>query len=128
MPCASPSAIGGSTISLGAGSFSIATYGEGTRVSLAFWADALAANNVHAPMRANVFAMLGMIVLRAGLVCLQVSKYSRPRGTSISAAHHARTPGFHIDLRTALKPARSSAEKSCGCSQAAKCPPLFSLL
>ena len=31
-------------------------------------------------------------------------------------------------LRSGLKPARTSSEKSCGCSQAAKCPPLSSLL
>ena len=31
-------------------------------------------------------------------------------------------------LRSGLKPARTSSEKSCGCSQAAKCPPLESLL
>jgi hypothetical protein len=31
-------------------------------------------------------------------------------------------------LRSDLKPARTSSEKSCGCSQAAKCPPLSSLL
>jgi hypothetical protein len=27
-------------------------------------------------------------------------------------------------LRSGLKPARTSSENSCGCSQAAKCPPL----
>ena len=31
-------------------------------------------------------------------------------------------------LRSDLKPARTSSEKSCGCSHAAKCPPLGSLL
>ena len=31
-------------------------------------------------------------------------------------------------LRSDLKPARTSSEKSCGCSQAAKCPPLATLL
>jgi hypothetical protein len=31
-------------------------------------------------------------------------------------------------LRSGLKPARTSSEKSFGCSQAAKCPPLSSLL
>lgn len=31
-------------------------------------------------------------------------------------------------LRSDLNPARTSSEKSCGCSQAAKCPPLSSLL
>jgi hypothetical protein len=31
-------------------------------------------------------------------------------------------------VRSDLKPARTSSEKSCGCSQAAKCPPLSSLL
>ena len=30
--------------------------------------------------------------------------------------------------RSDLKPARTSSEKSCGCSQAAKCPPLASAL
>src|ERR1700731_3916584 len=42
--------------------------------------------------------------------------------------------GHHLLLscegphRSELKPARSSSEKSFGCSQAAKCPPLGSLL
>ncbi len=31
-------------------------------------------------------------------------------------------------LRSDLKPARTSSEKSCGCSQAAKCPPLATSL
>jgi hypothetical protein len=31
-------------------------------------------------------------------------------------------------LRSGLKPARTSSEKSCGCSQAAKCPPLSTSL
>ena len=31
-------------------------------------------------------------------------------------------------LRSDLKPERTSSEKSCGCSQAAKCPPLSCLL
>ena len=31
-------------------------------------------------------------------------------------------------LRSDLKPARTSSEKSCGCSQAAKCPPFSTLL
>ena len=31
-------------------------------------------------------------------------------------------------LRSGLKPARTSSEKSCGCSQAAKCPPLSRLV
>ena len=31
-------------------------------------------------------------------------------------------------LRSDLKPARISSERSCGCSHAAKCPPLSSLL
>ena len=30
--------------------------------------------------------------------------------------------------RSDLKPARTSSENSCGCSQAAKCPPFSSLL
>ena len=30
--------------------------------------------------------------------------------------------------RSDLKPVRTSSEKSCGCSQAAKCPPLATLL
>jgi hypothetical protein len=32
--------------------------------------------------------------------------------------------GLQIDLQCGRKPARTSSEKSCGCSQAAKCPPL----
>jgi hypothetical protein len=34
----------------------------------------------------------------------------------------------HLNYRNDLNPARSSFTKSVGCSQAAKCPPLSSLL
>jgi hypothetical protein len=42
-------------------------------------------------------------------------------------AHFARRK-FQINFRSGLKPARTSSEKSFGCSQAAKCPPLATLL
>src|ERR1700738_4250672 len=35
---------------------------------------------------------------------------------------------FQVDLRSDLKPARTSSARSFGCSQAAKCPPLSTLL
>jgi hypothetical protein len=35
--------------------------------------------------------------------------------------------GIEAQLRSGLKSARTSSEKSCGCSQAAKCPPFLSL-
>jgi hypothetical protein len=35
---------------------------------------------------------------------------------------------LQFDLRSDLKPERTSSEKSFGCSQAAKCPPLSTLL
>jgi hypothetical protein len=41
-PLANGSASGGSTISFGGGSFSIATSGDGPRISLALWAKAVA--------------------------------------------------------------------------------------
>jgi hypothetical protein len=43
-------------------------------------------------------------------------------------AHNARASTLQIALRRGLKPARTSSEKSSGCSQAAKCPPLPTLL
>src|SRR5580765_4890958 len=46
LPTASCSASGGSTISLGGGSCSIATNGDGPRTDLALCADTLVANNV----------------------------------------------------------------------------------
>src|SRR5450631_534264 len=47
-PCANCSASGGSTISVAGGSFSIATRGEGPRMSRALWAKAAPANIVQA--------------------------------------------------------------------------------
>src|SRR2546425_7165232 len=38
------------------------------------------------------------------------------------------TSDFAMSDRSDLKPARTSSEKSCGCSQAAKCPPFSTLL
>ena len=35
---------------------------------------------------------------------------------------------FDDYVRSDLKPARTSSEKTCGCSQAAKCPPVSTLL
>ena len=35
---------------------------------------------------------------------------------------------LQLDFRSDLKPARTSSEKSFGCSQAAKCPPFSTLL
>jgi hypothetical protein len=45
-PRASGSGSGGSTISLAGASFSMATNGDGPRMSRALWADALVANRV----------------------------------------------------------------------------------
>ena len=50
----------GSTISLGAGSFSIATYGEAPRMSLALWAKALVARTVPAATTASV--LMSMVI------------------------------------------------------------------
>ena len=52
-PLASCSASGGSTISFGGGSFSIATSGDGPRISLALCAKAALANIVQAAMAAR---------------------------------------------------------------------------
>ena len=49
-PRASGSGSGGSTISLAGPSFSMATNGDGPRMSLALWAEALVANRVQAAM------------------------------------------------------------------------------
>ena len=51
---------------------------------------------------------------------LDVLGYSRRRALGVP-------PALSTYLSD-LKPARTSSEKSCGCSQAAKCPPLSSLL
>src|SRR6266849_7342415 len=48
------------------------------------------------------------------------------RGLSICAS--SRNYAAIAILRSDLKPARTSSERSCGCSHAAKCPPLSSLL
>ena len=57
-----------------------------------------------------------------------------PAAAAAAAGARAEAPG-HIGpalqrarLRSGLKLARISSEKSCGCSQAAKWPPLSSLL
>src|SRR5258708_24131177 len=44
------------------------------------------------------------------------------------AARMSDAPPSRSDYRSDLKPARTSSEKSCGCSQAAKCLPFSSLL
>src|SRR5688572_24676203 len=49
-------------------------------------------------------------------------------GRDVAATHRVGCDDVHHYLRSGLKPARTSSEKSCGCSQAAKCPPLSSLL
>src|SRR5687768_15432885 len=63
-PWTSPSASGGSTISLGAGSISMATYGEPPRISLALWANALVASTVPT---ATVASVLMSIVIAFSL-------------------------------------------------------------
>ena len=59
-PRASGSGSGGSTISLGAGSFSMALYGEPPRISLALWAKALVASMVAAA--AAVSVLMSMVI------------------------------------------------------------------
>ena len=54
-------------------------------------------------------------------------KKDRLAAVSPDFARYARR-SFQIDLRSGLNPARTSSERSFGCSQAAKCPPLSSLL
>jgi hypothetical protein len=46
---------------------------------------------------------------------------------NVGRARRARR-SFQVDLRSGRKPARTSSAKSFGCSKAAKCPPLSSLL
>src|SRR6478752_1983012 len=57
-PLANPSGSGGSTISFGAGSFFISTYGEGPRISFALWANAVMANTVTAAAPASVLIIV----------------------------------------------------------------------
>ena len=64
MPWASPSGSGGSTISLGAGSFSMARYGVGPRTSLALWAKALAPSRVPAATAASVLMIWSLHLSR----------------------------------------------------------------
>src|SRR6185369_7053773 len=60
----------------------------------------------------------------------------RAREVRVSARHRSEartTPALRASswrhyVRSGLKPARTSSAKSRGCSQAAKCPPLSSLL
>src|SRR5688572_21197019 len=61
-PRASPSGSGGSTTSFGAGSFSIATYGEAPRMSLALWAKAVVASTVPAAITARVLRRIVIAV------------------------------------------------------------------
>jgi MFS family permease len=63
-----------------------------------------------------------MALAVAGLVVL-TSPLLLPRRLGRRQPGHR--PGY---LRSGLKPARTSSEKSCGCSQAAKCPPLSTSL
>src|SRR5438132_7714359 len=53
-----------------------------------------------------------------------IRRWARGR---LAAGRPAEHPLLHY-LRSDLKPARTSSEKSCGCSQAAKCPPFSTLL
>jgi hypothetical protein len=51
------------------------------------------------------------------------------RGIATKLRTRARSGHAHtLWYRTDLKPARTSSENSCGCSQAAKCPPLSTSL
>ena len=61
------------------------------------------------------------------IVCLPYD-WALPANLEDGARERARTVPSHVDLRSDLKPARTSSERSFGCSQAAKCPPLSSLL
>src|SRR6476620_5608359 len=63
MPWANPSASGGSKISLGAGSFSSAKYGEAPRMSFALWAKTLVASTVPAEIAASVLISFSMAIL-----------------------------------------------------------------
>jgi len=67
--------------------------------------------------------------------CPRTSGYKKKkRAESIDSARRlticapSRDYAAFAILRSDLKPARTSSEKSCGCSHAAKCPPLSSLL
>ena len=51
-----------------------------------------------------------------------LTTWSAIRDEALKKRHLLRYP------RSDLRPPRTSSEKSCGCSQAAKCPPLSSLL
>ena len=82
------------------------------------------------PGRAEIHAV---VELRPALrsrepVCyLSVAAASPWRRAWMVRVPAGQAPLLHY-LRSGLKPARTSSENSCGCSQAAKCPPLSSLL
>jgi hypothetical protein len=61
-PWASPSGSGESPISMGAGSFPVATYGEAPRVSLPLWTRALVASTVPAATMASVLMTMVIAV------------------------------------------------------------------
>ena len=64
---------------------------------------------------------------RTTLPCRSAAVSGPELSHAVARPSAARSPCFDY-LRSDLKPARTSWEKSAGCSQAAKCPPLATLL
>ena len=60
--------------------------------------------------------------------CKKKSAESIHSAPGLSACALRRDYAAFATLRSDLKPVRTSSEKSCGCSQAAKWPPFSSLL
>jgi hypothetical protein len=142
---------------LGAGSFSIGTKGEAPRISLALWANAIAPTRVPAAAKttSNETAVRAVGCRRAatpgmipiwfvGFIFLFglfdvfvyaefVSRIFLLRSLPAHFCAAGRMGGYSFSaaalvLRSGLKPDHTSSENSCGCSQAAKWPPLSSLL
>ena len=65
------------------------------------------------------------------LVYAGIGAYLHPRVRTAAAgsgAHLSCAPPTNADQRSDRRPARTSSANSCGCSQAAKCPPLSTSL
>src|SRR3954468_5665808 len=90
MPCARPWGSGGSTMSLGAGSFSIATYGDAP-LSFAFWAKALAVSKLPAMTAASAL-MSGVIAFSLMFEFTWRTRHAGLRGAVYGSQSRTRTP------------------------------------
>jgi AraC family transcriptional regulator len=88
-------------------------------------ADALTLDEIAGVAGISRFHMVRAFAAATGL---SVMRYARVRRLTEAARAPGARRNLQLDLRSDLKPARSSSERSLGCSQAAKWPPFSSLL